>query len=98
MGPNDETQEQNLDVRVALNDAYTFVEGSKAVQSFSAFTAEEAHDQFIERVEGRGTYVRPNALTRIDRVLNRTRAVVSEVKSKPPEAFQLQNPEDNVNT
>lgn len=93
-----ESQDKNLNIRKALNDAYAFVEGSKSVQSFSAFTVEEAHDQFIERVEGKGTTLRPNLLGRIDRVLERVRAVVTEVKAQPPEAFRVPDPESNVNT
>jgi len=98
MSKQSETQDEALEIRKALNDAYAFVEGAKSVQSFSAFTVEEAHDRFIERVEGQGTSLRPNALTRIDRVLNRVRSVVAQVKASPPGAFQLKNPKDNVNT
>ena len=93
-----ESEDRNLAIRVALNDAYAFVEGAKSVQSFSAYTVEESHDQFIERVEGRGTELRPNLLTRIDRTVNRVKTVVAEVKSKPIEAFQPRQSEDNVNT
>lgn len=92
------TQERNLDVRKALNDAYAFVEGMKTSQSFSAFTVEEAHDLFTERVEGKGTVLRPNEIDRIDRTIQRIKSVVAEVKTLPPEAFQLRNSEDNVNT
>lgn len=86
-------QEGNAAIRYDLHNAYAFVEGQKSAQSFSAFTAEEAHDRFIERVEGRGTPSRPNVIDRVDRVAQNISAVVAKIKAMPDEAFR--SPDEN---
>jgi hypothetical protein len=94
----DKQQQANIDIRVSLHDAFTFVESYKSAQSFSAFTAEEAHDRFIERVEGRGTPYRPNVIDRIDRIGQNISAVVAKVKAMPDEAFRRHEAKNDVNT
>lgn len=95
---NDKQQQENVDIRVSLHNAYTFVESYKSAQSFSAFTIEEAHDRFIERVEGRGTPFRPNVLDRIDRVGQGISAVIAKVKAMPDDAFRRHDAQNDVNT
>ncbi len=91
-------QEQNLELRIAISDAYSAIEGYKAVQSFSALTFEELANAQILRIAGPDTQERPNELNRIKRVLDKVTQAVAKIKSMPPEAFQKSDPERDVNT
>lgn len=91
-------QEQNLDLRKAIASAYTFVEGQKSVQSFSAFTFEDLVDQQIERIEGKSTMLRPNMLDRVDAIENNVRNAVDKIKKLPPNAFAKPDPKNDANT
>lgn len=100
---SEQAQDQNLQktneqIRINLGNAFAFVEGAKSIQSFSAFTFEEACDKFIERVEGKGTTTRPNAIDRITRVMNDVAATIARVKALPPEAFRRVDQSNDVNT
>lgn len=91
-------QEQNLELRRAISDAYAFVEGQKLVQSFSAVTFEELLDQQIERIEGASTTQKPNEIDRVTRVEQDVISAVAKIKKMPDDAFR-KTPEDNgVNT
>lgn len=92
-----QSQADNIEIRYDLHNAYAYVEGQRSIQSFSAFTAEEAHDRFIERIEGRGTAYRPNVLDRIDRVVHNVQTAVAKVKALPADAFRRAD-ETDVNT
>lgn len=92
------TQDQNLDLREALNDAYAFVEGQKVTQSFAAITFEELLDQQIERLVGASTDAKPNAFDLITRIKNNVVQAVAKIKSMPPSAFVTNDPMTNVNT
>lgn len=91
-------QEQNLELRRAINDAYAFVEGQKLVQSFSAVTFEELLDQQIERIEGKGTVRKLNELERIDRIEQDVISAVEKIKKLPDDAFKKTSEENGVNT
>lgn len=91
-------QSQNLAIREHLNDAYAAVEGQKAVQSFAAFTFEDALDEQIERIEGADTDMRPNELHRVDRVETNVLAAVAKIKALPANAFVEPRDERDVNT
>lgn len=96
---DDATQQaQNLELRVALSDAYASIEGQKAVQSFNAITFEDLADQQIQRIEGADTQMRPNELHRVQRVLNNVLQAVAKIKALPPEAFAKQDQNRDVNT
>lgn len=91
-------QEQNLEIRKAVASAYAFVDGQKAVQSFAALTFEDLLDQQIERIEGKGTDLRPNQLDRVTKVESDLKAAVDKIKAMPPEAFAKPDPKNDVNT
>jgi hypothetical protein len=91
-------QSQNLDLRVALNDAYAAVEGAKTVQSFNALTFEDLADQQIQRISGPDTTSRPNALNSVQHVLNNLTQAVAKIKAMPPESFADQDTSRDVNT
>jgi len=96
---NDEqAQEQSLELRIALNNAYAFVEGAKTVQSAASVTYEELIEQQIERIAGAGTSSRPNALNRIDKVLSDVTQAAAKIKSLPDDAFREHDPATDVNT
>lgn len=91
-------QEQNIELRRALNNAYAFVEGQKLVQSFAAVTFEELLDQQIERIEGASTVQKPNELDRITRVEQDVISAVAKIKKMPDDAFKKSPEENGVNT
>jgi hypothetical protein len=91
-------QALNLDLRRAVNNAYAFVKGREAVQSFAAFTFEDALDQQIQRIEGTSTATRLNDLERIDKVESDIVQAIMKIKSLPPESFSDSDPETDVNT
>ena len=94
----DASQSQAQAFRESLQDAYSFVEGQKTVQSFTALTPEDCFDRFIERIEGQDTQSRPNVLNRILKVKNEVLATIEKVKAMPAEAFRDPQPEEDVNT
>lgn len=97
---NEEARLQNLYIgqRRAVNNAYAALEGEKTVQSFAAFTFEDALDLQIERIEGEGTQLRPNELERVDEIEKNLIKAVQELKEVPVEAFLEADPERDVNT
>ncbi len=91
-------QEQNLELRRAVGNAYAFVEGQKLVQTFSAVTFEELLDKQIERIEGATTTQKPNELDRITRTEEDLLAAVQKIKSLPDDAFNKTSEDHGVNT
>lgn len=92
------SQDVNFELRRALNDGYAFVLGRQATQTFGAYTYEELADAQIDRIEGKGTDLRPNELERVDRMERDILDLVEQVRSIPPERFVLRDPERDVNT
>lgn len=97
-GQAESVQARNTRLREALGDAYAALQAEKTIQSFSAFTFEEALDAQIERIEGAGTQLRPNELDRVDRILSQVTQAVDQIKSLPPESFAKAKPDEDVNT
>lgn len=91
-------QQDNLIERMALGDAYSALLGQQSVQSFAAFTFEEAVDAQIEIIEGQGTSKRPNQLGRVDRIEGDTLKAIEVLKQTPPEEFIESKEQDDVNT
>ena len=91
-------QSQNLELRKALNDAYSAIEGAKAVQSFNGLTFEDLADQQIQRISGADTQSRPNELNRVQQILANVVQAAAKIKALPPEAFADQDPARDVNT
>lgn len=88
----------NFELRRVLSNAYSFVQGQQATQSFSALTYEELANDQIERIEGPGTVLRPNEIDRIDHMEQELLNLVEQVRTIPPENFLLSDPEKDVNT
>ena len=103
MAKKQDTAEQtnenlSLELRRSVANAYAFVKGREAEQSFASFTFEDALDAQIERIEGDDTDVRPNELHRIDKIENDLLTAVAKIKSLPAEFFNESDPTTNVNT
>lgn len=95
-----EQSNQNLsfELRRSVANAYAFVKGREAEQSFASFTFEDAMDAQIERIEGKDSELRPNELNRIDRIENDIVSAVEKIKALPPELFNKADPSKDVNT
>lgn len=91
-------QDQNLDLRTAINDAYAAIQSAKTTQTFAALTFEDLLDQQIERISGASTQTRPNALDRVTQIVNNVQTAVMQLKNLPPEQFQQADPQRDVNT
>ncbi len=55
-------------------------------------------DRFIERVSGKDTQARPNAINRIARIKNNVIASVEKIKALPASTFRKHDESKNVNT
>lgn len=97
-GVKDAGQARNLKEREALNNAYAALVGQQSIQSWTAFTVEEAVDAQIERIEGASTDKRPNELERVDRIENDCLAAIAALRELPPEQFIEPDPTQDVNT
>lgn len=97
-GQEDKAQEQNLDLRRILSNAYASLEAEKTTNSFNAYTFEEAMDAQIERIEGKGTPIRPNELDRISKIESELVQAVEKIKAMPPEMFNEKDEAQDVNT
>lgn len=95
---DDQKQAQNLELRKALNDAYASIEGQKIAQAFTAFTYEDALDLQINRLVGPDTATRPNEVNKVARTLANVTVAIAQIKSQPPDAFIVHNPETDANT
>ena len=88
----------NEQLRSALNDAYAALEGQRSLESFSAFTFEDAADLLIERISGDDTPNRPNLLHKTERINNTLQASVAKILSLKPSAFAEASKTTDVNT
>jgi len=99
---NSNTSQQAQDAankqREALNDAYAAVVGQQSVQSFSAFTFEDAMELQIEKISGAGTKLRPNLLDKVAAIKNALVQAVQQLKGTKPETFRDRDNSNDVNT
>jgi hypothetical protein len=97
-GVNDAGQTRNDRSRESLSDAYGALVGQQNVQTWSAFTFEEAVDAQIETIEGPSTDKRPNLLQRVDKIEQDALSAIAALRETPPEQFLEPNPDQDVNT
>jgi hypothetical protein len=93
-----ERQAQAIRERRVLSDAYAALLGQASVQSWLAFTFEEAVDLQIESIEGSSSTKRPNELERVDRIEQSTTSAITQLKNTPPEEFVESDSDEDVNT
>ncbi len=91
-------QAAHLKQRQVLNHAFGALEGQKSIQSFNAYTFEEALNDQIELIEGESSRLRPNQLDRVKRVQEEIATAVQELKKVPPEEFLQPDEDHDVNT
>jgi len=94
--------EQNKEATISLRDtaaqAFAFVKGAEAVETFAAYTFEEALQQQIDRLEGGGEATL-SAIAQIDKIqsdLAKVREGLASMSATLEEA--LEDPNGNVNT
>lgn len=97
---NEERRVQDLHAaqRRAINNAYAALLAQANIETFQAFTFEEAVDAQIERIEGAGTDLRPNLKGRTERIRNLVVKAAEELKKIPPDQFLDKDEERDVNT
>ena len=91
-------QQQDLELRTSLSDAYAAIESDKTSQSVSALTFEELAQQQITRLTTGPTPNRPGPLQVVQNVLNNITAAVTKIQAQPPESFADPDPTQDVNT
>jgi hypothetical protein len=89
-----ESQERNLKYRTILNRAYSFVLGKQYTQTASALTYEELADLQIEQIEGEGTSLRPNELTRVEAIKTEMEDIIDTLKGLPIPVFFVEHETD----
>lgn len=95
---SDPQQDQNLQLRTALDDAYAYIEGQKSVQTWSAYTFEEALQDQINDLVGPDTPNRPNLYNRITKIGTAVQQAVTQIMSMPDSSFTDSDPSTDVNT
>lgn len=97
-GVSDAAQNRNLREREALSNAYVALTSQQNIQTWGAFTFEEAMDAHIEVIEGKSTDKRPNELERVSRIEQDVLSAINSLKDTPPEQFIEADPDKDVNT
>lgn len=85
-------------MRRVVNQAYSALRGQESVQTFAAYTLEDALDEQIEAIEGSPKNRRANKLEVVDSVENDLLSLADKIKKTPPEAFTQKNEGKDVNT
>jgi hypothetical protein len=97
--PNSNAQaDLALKYRTIVANAYAAVAGQQSVQTFSAITFEELAAQQIDRLTGKGSNGRPNALQRIQRIASDLQSVANQIKQTDPSQFLIPDANKDVNT
>lgn len=97
-GQSQAAQAKNLKEREALGKAYAALVAQESIQSWTAFTFEEAMDRQIEAIEGASTQKRPNQLERVDRIEQEAISAIARIRELPPEQFLEPSEDNDVNT
>lgn len=96
--PSNPNQDLALQYRIVLANAYGFVQGQQSVQSFSALTFEQLAAAQVDRLTGKGSPGRPNALQRVQKVVNDLTSMAGQIKATDPSAFLAPDGDKDVNT
>lgn len=97
-GSSDQQADLTLKLRTIVASAYAAVVGQQQVQTFAAITFEELAAQEIDRLNGKGTNGRPNALQQIQRIANDLQSVATQIMNTDPSAFLIPDTNNDVNT
>jgi len=96
--PPNPSQDLALKYRVVLSNAYGFVAGQQTTQTFSTITFEELAAQQIDRLTGKGSPGRPNALQRVQKIQADLQSMAAQIKATDPSAFLPPDQSSDVNT
>jgi len=91
-------QEQVIKQRQALENAYASLLGDQNIQTFSAFTLEEAVSLRLEKIEGKTLALRESELERVERIKSQVLQAIEQIRKVPPEEFQKDIDDDTVNS
>jgi hypothetical protein len=84
--------------RLVVANAYAFVRGQEAQESFSALTFEDLLQQQVDVISGKPGNNRPNQIERIKKVAADLRVMAEKIKATDPKAFDLHDGDRDVNT
>jgi hypothetical protein len=91
------SQDETIRQRLEISNGYASLLGSQSVQSFTAFTFEEALGLQIESISGQGTDTHPNQLGRVARIKMQLLQSVEQVLKVDPSKFNKKT-DQTVNT
>lgn len=84
---DDASQDETIRQRLEIQNGYAALLGEQTSQTFSAYTFEEALDQQIEAISGKGTDAHPNQLDRVARIKSQLIGSVDQVLKLDPSNF-----------
>lgn len=84
-------------IRYAVANAYGFVVGCEATESFAAVNFEEMLSLQVARLTGNGNSSR-SAIGQIDSIESDFNAAIETIKSLPKDAFKIPSEGNNVNS
>ena len=92
-------QQANIDLRVALSDAYAAVESAAGTQSFAAYTLEDALQDQINAISGKtNNQNRPNLQDQVTAIVQNLTQAISTMATLPSNFFGTADPSLDVNT
>ena len=92
-------QQSNVDIRVALSDAYSAVQSDAGTQSFSTYTFEDALQDQIDAISGTtNNQNRPNLMDEVTAIVTNLTQAISAMATLPPTFFAMADPDLDVNT
>ena len=92
-------QQANIDLRVALSDAYAAVESAAGTQSFAAYTLEDALQDQINAISGKtNNQNRPNLQDQVTAIVQNLTQAISTMATLPSNFFGTADPFLDVNT
>lgn len=90
-------QQQNEELKKSISDAYAAVQGAAGVQTFAAYTLEDAANDQVQQISGPSTPTRPNELDSVQAILKNVTQAAAKIKSLPADAFVEPDPTNDVN-
>lgn len=93
----EEAQNRTVSLRHTVAQAYAFVKGSEAIESFSSYTYEEALQQQVDRLEGKGDVLMA-ATAQISQIQEDLSKVCDYLAEAPQTIEEALEETENVNT
>lgn len=91
-------EDADLEIRRALNAAYTAATASEATRALRNLTFVDCVQEQIDLIEGTSSSTRPGVLSRIDRVEADVDAAIAALSARAPEDFAAPDAAQDVNT